>query len=683
MTRQRKHLGATPQPGATLAPFYHKERGNTMTDETMKALGAIREQINSRPVTDFVQLTKSKGADMYNCPICGSGTGKNKTGALKLYRDTNRIICNANGCFGAKGEDTLGALRIIWGCTEQEAMTRAGYTLDAYKGKQPQKTQQTQKTYEAPEKDYSDYFQQMAANVEGAEGYLSSRHISLDTARRFNLGYDVRWIHPDVVERQRAKGSDWIPPASRRLIIPTGKGSYVARAIDPDAEYQKQKVGKMNLFNTKALQNAGKRPVFVTEGEIDALSVVEAGGESCALGSTSNAGKLIEYLKERPTECTLILSLDNDEAGKECTRKLSDGLKMAGISFTTANIAGTYKDANEALCGDPDAFQKAIRAAEQKASAAPDGVASYMAQLMGQEISEFSRASETKTGFPRFDQLTGGIFPGLYVMAAISSLGKTTFIHQMADQMAAAGKHVLFFSLEMSRLEMVSKSISRKMAQLDYSNAITSLKIRRGTTSNLTQRAAKEYAEGVGDRLSIIEGGFDTTVSFIGEYVRRYIEQNNTRPVVIVDYLQIIQGAQKATIREATDFNVVELKRMTRALDIPVIVISSVNRGNYLLPVDFESIKESGGIEYTADVVLGLQLACLDEDIFTKENKIKEKRERIKAAKGETPREVKLVCLKNRYGSPDWTIDYKYYSQYDLFEEQGGYTVVNEKTPWD
>ena len=317
-----------------------------------------------------------------------------------------------------------------------------------------------------------------------------------------------------------------------------------------------------------------------------------------------------------------------------------------------------------------------------------DGVASYMAKLMSQEIGEFSRASETKTGFPRFDQLAGGIFPGLYVMAAISSLGKTTFIHQMADQMAAAGKHVLFFSLEMSRLEMVSKSISRKMAQTDYSNALTSLKIRRGTTSALMQRATKEYAESVGDRLNVIEGGFDTTVSFIGEYTQRYIEKHNTRPVVIVDYLQIVQGAQKNTLRESTDYNVVELKRMTRALDVPVIVISSVNRGNYLLPVDFESIKESGGIEYTADVVLGLQLACLDEPLFDKEKQIKEKRERVKAAKGENPREVKLVCLKNRYGSPDWAIEYKYYPQYDLFEEQdpawmkNGMQVVDEPLPF-
>jgi replicative DNA helicase len=69
--------------------------------------------------------------------------------------------------------------------------------------------------------------------------------------------------------------------------------------------------------------------------------------------------------------------------------------------------------------------------------------------------------------------------------------------------------------------------------------------------------------------------------------------------------------------------------------------------------------------------------------LFDKEKQIKEKRERIKQAKGEIPRRIKLVCLKNRYGSPDWTIDYKYYPQYDFFEEQDGFTVVNEKTPWD
>ena len=312
-----------------------------------------------------------------------------------------------------------------------------------------------------------------------------------------------------------------------------------------------------------------------------------------------------------------------------------------------------------------------------------DGMAEYITKHIKAEIDAFTAASEVKTGFSRFDQLAGGLYPALYVVGAISSLGKTTFIHQMADQLAAAGKHVLFFSLEMSRLELATKSISRRTAIMDFDNAMTSLKIRRGYKSNLLVQAAAEYCKAVEDRMNVIEGGFETTVQYIREYAKQYAAQHDTKPVIIVDYLQILQGAQKGTLREAIDFNVVELKRLSRDLNTPVIVISSVNRSNYLLPVDFESFKESGGIEYTADVVLGMQLACLDESLFSDEKKLKEKRERIKKAKAECPRLVKLVCLKNRYGGPDWTIDYKYYPRFDLFEEEKGFTVVDEKTPFD
>ena len=304
---------------------------------------------------------------------------------------------------------------------------------------------------------------------------------------------------------------------------------------------------------------------------------------------------------------------------------------------------------------------------------------------MQEEIKAFIAASDVKTGFYQFDRLAGGLYPGLYVIGAISSLGKTTFVQQLADNVAAAGKPVLFFSLEMSRLELASKSISRKTAQLDYANAVSSLKIRAGVTSRLVEQATEAYTAAVGDNLQVIEGGFNTTVESIADYARAYMLQHeNTRPLIIVDYLQVLQGAQKGTVRENIDYNVVELKRLARALDVPVIVISSINRGNYLLPIDFESFKESGGIEYTADVVLGLQLACLDEaEVFTKNDigkKIAEKREAIKTAKAANPRMIKLVCLKNRYGRPDWTITYKYYPQYDYFMETKGYTEVNKET---
>ena len=112
-----------------------------------------------------------------------------------------------------------------------------------------------------------------------------------------------------------------------------------------------------------------------------------------------------------------------------------------------------------------------------------------------------------------------------------------------------------------------------------------------------------------------------------------------------------------------------ELKRLSRALDITIIVISSVNRSNYLTPIDFESLKESGGIEYTADVIWGLQLQCLNDSVFSEANKIKEKRDIIRANKIAEPRKIELVCLKNRFGIASFSCYFDYYAAIDLFEE--------------
>ena len=137
--------------------------------------------------------------------------------------------------------------------------------------------------------------------------------------------------------------------------------------------------------------------------------------------------------------------------------------------------------------------------------------------------------------------------------------------------------------------------------------------------------------------------------------------------------MQILQPAetvQRQSTKEVIDNTITELKRISRDLDLTVFVVSSVNRTNYMQPIDFESLKESGGIEYTADVVWGLQLQCLNEELFTQDKKIKEKRARIKQAKAENPRKIELVCLKNRYGIANYSCYFEYYPAADLFKEQ-------------
>ena len=121
--------------------------------------------------------------------------------------------------------------------------------------------------------------------------------------------------------------------------------------------------------------------------------------------------------------------------------------------------------------------------------------------------------------------------------------------------------------------------------------------------------------------------------------------------------------------KEVVDTNVTELKRLSRSKDIPVFLISSLNRTNYMTPVDFEAFKESGAIEFTADCVWGLQLTVLNDPIFDKEGQVKKKRETIREAKAANPREVELVCLKNRYGISSYKVSFTYYPQFDLFKE--------------
>ena len=250
--------------------------------------------------------------------------------------------------------------------------------------------------------------------------------------------------------------------------------------------------------------------------------------------------------------------------------------------------------------------------------------------------------------------------------------------------------------MEQSRLEMVSKSIARQTAKDDPDKAVSSLQIRTGAKGESITRATAEYLQSVGDRISIIEGNFNCNVTFIGNYTRQYIAQNGgVRPVIVVDYLQVLQaekdpetGRKASDTKQIVDYNVTQLKRLSRSLELPIFVISSVNRSNYLTPIDFEAFKESGGIEYTADVVWGLQLSAIHDPIFDKESKIKEKREKIATAKERMPRDIELVCLKNRCGRSRYAAQFTYYPQYDYFTPARGYSAgdfytTNERTPFD
>lgn len=449
----------------------------------------------------------------------------------------------------------------------------------------------------------------------------------------------------------------------RRAVLPIWEGGqvvyYTARAIEGQEPKYKNTTGEAKIFNAELLKEEG--PVFICEGIFDALSLEAAGYRAVALGGVNQISKIEEALKIRGRKGNItLIAFDNDEAGQAAATKLP---------FTRLVIPEEYKDINEWFVSDSRGL---IQSLEQQIKVAirPDAISLYIGQQLLEDINLHKQYAERKTGFSNLDLELQGLYAGLYVVGGISSVGKTTFCHQLADQLAEQGEHVLFFSLEQSKLELVTKSLARLTAKKDFDSAVTNLRIRAGETPPQVTQAAERYAD-TATRLSIIEGNYSTTAGTIRSYAEGYMRRNKVNPVVIIDYLQILQADNpQANDKQRLDEAATALKRMSRDLGITVIAISSLNRSNYLTPIDYESFKESGGIEYTADVILGLQLNAINEALFNETNKIKAKRERIQEAKSATPRDIELVCLKNRNGKPYFNCYFAYYPKHDLYVEQ-------------
>ena len=135
-----------------------------------------------------------------------------------------------------------------------------------------------------------------------------------------------------------------------------------------------------------------------------------------------------------------------------------------------------------------------------------------------------------------------------------------------------------------------------------------------------------------------------------------------------MDYIQLLRPLNsKLTAKDAADYAIRAFKQLQMEFDLVIFVLSSLNRQNYLTPIDFEAFKESGSLEFTADVIWGLQLQIMNDSIFDSSQKLMAKREAVKAAKLANPRKIELVCLKNRFGIANSTYNFNYYAKYDLF----------------
>ena len=517
--------------------------------------------------------------------------------------------------------------------------------------------------------DYTEYCNVCHTRA-GQTPFFAKRGISAATIERYNLGYDPAWRppeHPDA-------------PTIERAIIPTGGGGYAAYLIGKELPkaWRATYIGERAFFNMAALHDEAHPYIFIVESELDALSLIEAGGQAVAMGTPDYARTLAELIIEAaPVFAGIVLSLGGGN-WQRAQEYIIQYLSERGISVFEANLAGGYDDVNEAFLSNRERIDGFIKDPRKAAYVEKNSVKSQLPSII-RRIEEGATAQAVSTGFDVLDAaLDGGLYEGLYIFGALSSIGKTTACLQIADQVAHCDHDVIFFSLEMSTDELISKSISRltfKANKEKNDNGVyyarTGRQIQKVESYNDIERrliaaAWAEYA-GYCGALYIHEGVGDIGAEQIKGIVKEHIYSTGRRPIVVIDYLQILAPYEmRATDKQNTDKAVLELKRMSREHRIPVLAISSFNRDNYNAPVNMAAFKESGAIEYSSDVLLGLQFEGMDE-LSSKKGESALKVDELKQA---TPRKVELKILKNRSGATGARVYFDYYPQFNYFKER-------------
>jgi len=208
-----------------------------------------------------------------------------------------------------------------------------------------------------------------------------------------------------------------------------------------------------------------------------------------------------------------------------------------------------------------------------------------------------------RTGITHLDELLNGLQAGrLYLLGAMPGCGKTTLALQMAATVAQAGHPALFVSLENDALDLAYKSACR-LGQVSYARALKG-KLDRN-----------EWARAVG-ALRKLDGRLYLStpraiMPDLATLVEGVMARSGEAPkVVVLDYLQAfakrgVKAGDDSEIRERLDQLTPKLRTLAEQYKCAVLAIASQNRAGYEKGGQ-AALKESGDLEYGADVVMTL-----------------------------------------------------------------------------
>ncbi|MBU6363526.1 MAG: replicative DNA helicase [Acidobacteria bacterium] len=217
-----------------------------------------------------------------------------------------------------------------------------------------------------------------------------------------------------------------------------------------------------------------------------------------------------------------------------------------------------------------------------------------------------SEVTGLPTGFEDLDRLTGGFrASNLIVIAARPSMGKTALALCMAEHVALTEeKTVAIFSLEMSGEELTQRMLC-SVAMVDAS------RMRSGRLSADDWPRVSQAADRLSKAPIFIDDSEGMTVTEMRTKARR-LKAREGLGLVVVDYIQLMEGSPLLRRRDENRVQEISaisrgLKMMARDLDVPIVVVSQLNRSpdsrNDKRPM-LSDLRESGAIEQDADMVL-------------------------------------------------------------------------------
>ncbi len=275
---------------------------------------------------------------------------------------------------------------------------------------------------------------------------------------------------------------------------------------------------------------------------------------------------------------------------------------------TATHVAGMGYEANEEVTVIMDKAEKMIlEVASRKAGQEFASIKNIIFDVFD-KVSELysSRGGITglPTGFKDLDKLTSGLQPSdLILIAARPSMGKTAFVLNIAQNIAIKEKKaVAFFSLEMSKEQLVQRMLCAEAP-------IDAQRLRIGELENNDWDKLVRAA----DRLAAAPIFIDDTAGISVMEMRskaRRLKIEHDLQLIIIDYLQLMQGSSGSSKNENRQQEISEisrsLKALARELKVPVIALSQLSRGVESRQVKkpmLSDLRESGSLEQDADIV--------------------------------------------------------------------------------